>query len=316
MDDAPSTPSRRRLLAGCAAGLAAGCGALAGCVGAGGGGCSYGFELTMTPATDEDRLEETLVGPSRDRPDDWREIVSTVAERGEARYTTVHAPPVRDGDRIEHGGRYYRFAREAVATEAVEAHVLAAEYESGRDPPSGATVAAFEDLPEADRAALRELFSDLGGRLHEVEGFSVGGYPVVYPDEAESDSVLLAGGSTWVRYDGAAIEVRVEGTERVDRITYRFTAEELATDRESYLAYVRETFVVEPGDLSEDEREVLSRAVDAGEDGIQLCEPEGAERAVVERLDSISESETPRDRTWFVEYEDDVFLVELVEFET
>lgn len=313
--DAPST-SRRSLLGGCAAGLAAGCAALAGCVGIGGSGCSHGFDLTTTPATDEDLLEETLTGPSRDRPEDWRRIVSTAVERDEMRYAAIHAPPVRDGDRVEHGGRYYRIAREEVATEQVEAHVFGAEYETGRDPPQGATVVAFEDLPPVDRTAHRELFSDLGDRLDEVQSFSAGGYPVVYPDEAESDSVLVGEQATWILYDGAAVEVRFEGTERVERVTYRFTAEELAGDREAYLAYVRDRFVVELEGLSGGEREVFSRAIGAGEDGIKFCEPEGAERAVVERLEGIPESRTPGHGTWFVEYEGEVYLTELVEFET
>jgi hypothetical protein len=189
MDEPPSTPSgdstipRRTFLAACATG----CTALAGCVGAGGDGCGFGFELTMTPATDDDYLRETLTAPSRDRPGDWREIVSTAVEADEARYTTVHAPPVRDGDRIEFEGRYYRLSREAVAGESVEAYVLAAEYDSGREPPSGATVVPFEDLPEADRAALREVFSDFEGRSDDVGGFSIGGYHVIYPGDTEAD---------------------------------------------------------------------------------------------------------------------------------
>lgn len=314
--DVPAAPSRRSLLGSCAAGIAGGCAALAGCVGVGGGGCSRGFDLTVTPATDGGLLGETLVGPSRDRPEDWRKIVSTAVERGEVRYTAIHGPPVRDGDRVEHGGRYYRIAREEVASEEVEAHVFGAEYEAGRDPPSGATVVAFGDLPAVDRTAHRELFSDLGDRLDEVEAFSAGGYPVVYPDGAESDSVLVGEETTWIRYDGTAVEVRFEGTERVERVTYRFTAEELAGDRESYLAYVRERFVVELEGLSDGEREVFSRAIDAGEDGIRFCEPEDAERAVVERLEGIPESRTPRHRTWFLEYGGEVYLTELLEFET
>ena len=311
MDEVPSTLSRRSLLAG----VAGGCGALAGCAGTGGGDCSFGFELTMAPATEADFLEVTLRAPSRDRPDDWRAIVSGTVERGEARYTTVHAAPIRDGDRIEHEGGYYRFVREEVATQDAEAHLFRAEYEAGRDPPQGASVVRFEDLPEADRAALREVLPDLDERLAESQGFTVGGYPVVYPDEAGPDSVLLGEGSTWVRYDGEVIEITVEGTERVERVTYRYTAEELAADREAYLEYVRETFVVELGDLPEEERPVLARAVEAEEDGIQLCEPEGAERAVVDRLDGIAASKTPRDRTWFVEYEGEVYLTSLLEFQ-
>ncbi len=310
MDEVPSTLSRRSLLAS----VAASYGVLAGCAG-GGDDCSFGFELTMTPATEADFLEETLTGPSRDRPDDWRAIVSETVERGEARYTTVHAAPVRDGDRIEYEGGYYRFAREEVTTEEVEARVFRAEYESGRDPPTGASVVAFEDLPETDRAALRDVLPDLDRRLAESQGFTVGGYPVVYPDGAEPDSVLLGEGSTWVRYDGEVIEISVEGTERVERATYRYTATELAADREAYLQYVRETFVVELGDLPEEEREVLSRAIEAGEDGVQLCEPEGAQRAVVERLDGIAESKTPHDRTWFLEYDGEVYLTSLLEFQ-
>ena len=311
MADVPSTRSRRSLLAG----FAAVCGTLAGCAGTGGGDCSFGFELVMTPATEADFIEETLNGPSRDRPDDWRAIVSETVEGGETRYTTVHAPPVRDGDRIEYESGYYRFSREEVTTEEVEAHVFRVKYDRGEDPPSGATVSSFEDLPEADRTVLREMFPDLDRRLSESQGFTVGGYPVVYPDEAEPDSVLLGEGSTWVRYDGEVVEVSVEGTERVERVTYRYTAAELAADREAYLQYVRETFVVELGDLPEEEREVLARAVEAEEDGVQLCEPEGAERAVVERLDGIAASKTPRDRTWFLDYEGEVYLTSLLEFQ-
>ncbi|MFC6942005.1 hypothetical protein ACFQE8_18840 [Salinirubellus sp. GCM10025818] len=310
MTDAPSTLSRRSLLA---SGVT-GCALLAGCAGAGSSDCSFGFELAMTPATDEEFLEETLTDPSRDRPDAWREIVSAAVERDESRYTTVHAAPVRDGDRVEYEGGYYRIARGTADRVEVEAHVLSAEYDRERDPPSGATVVPFEDLPEPDRVALRSLLPNDERRLAEAEAFTISGRPVVYPDASESESVLLSGGSTWVRYDDGAVEVRVEGTERVERVTYRYTAEELADDREAYLAHVREAFVVDLGEVPESEREVFSRAIDAGEDGIQLCEPEGAERAVVDRLESIPESETPHYHTWFLDYEGEVYRTELVEF--
>lgn len=310
MTEVPSTLTRRSLLAGCTTG----CAALAGCVGVGSGGCDSGFFLSMVPATEEDFVEETLTEPSRDRPDAWREIVSTAVERGETRYTTIHSPPVRDGDRIEYEGGYYRFSREQRTTEGVEAHVFSAEYDADRDPPSGATVVPFEDFPEADRSALGELLGDPKLRFEGTQGFSIGGYPVVYPDGAEADSRLLGSDSTWVRYDGGAVEVRVEGTEEVERVTYRYTAEELAADREAYLAYVRETFVVGLGDVSEGEREVLSRTIDAGSEDVKFCAPEGAERAVIERFESIPEAKTPRHGTWFVEYEGEVYLTTLSEF--
>lgn len=306
----PSTLSRRSLLAG----GAAGCALLTGCVGAGSDGCGFGFELTMTPATDEDFLAETLAEPSHDRPSAWREIVSTAVERGETRYTTVYSAPVRDGDRLEHGGSYYRLSREQVATEDVEAHVFGAEYDRDEDPPSGATVVPFEDLPAADRSALDELLSGPERKGKEAQAFSIGGHPVVYPDDTAADSVLLESDSTWVRYDGAAVEVRVEGTEQVARTTYRYTAEELAPDREAYLASVRETLVVELDDVPEAQREVLSRAIEAGEDGVQLCEPEGAERAVVDRLEGLPEAKTPRYHTWFVDYDGEVYRTALLEF--
>lgn len=310
MTDAPSTLSRRSLLAG----GATGCALLAGCVGAGSSDRRFGFELTMTPATDEAFLETTLTGPSRDRPDAWREIVSTAVQRDEARYTTVHAPSVRAGDGVEYEGGYYRIARGSADGTEVEAHVLAAEYDRGRDPPSGATVVSFEDLPEPDRATLRSLLPNDERRLAAVEAFGIGGHPVVYPEDTEAESVLLGEGSVWVRYDGLAIEVRVEGTERVERVTYRYTAEELANDREAYLDHGRETFLVALGEVPESEREVFSRAVDTGEDGIRLCEPEGAERTVVDRLESIPEPGTPRCRTWFLDCEGEVSRTELVEF--
>ena len=310
MTDLPSTLTRRSLLAGCATG----CAVLAGCVGAGSDGCSFGFELTMTPATDANFLAETLTEPSRDRPDAWREVVSTAVERDEARYTTVHSPPLRDGDRVEYDGGYYRLSRRAVERSEVEAHVLAAEYDRERDPPSSTTVVPFEDLPDVDRSALGELLSDPERRLKEAQAFSMSGHPVVYPDESEADSVLLEEDSIWIRYDGAAVEVRVEGTEQVERTTYRYTTEELASDREAYLAYVREAFVVELGDVPETQREVLSRATEAGEAGTRLCEPDGAEQAVVDWLEALSESKTPRDHTWFVEYEGEVYTTSLLEF--
>lgn len=306
MDDVPSTLSRRRFLGSCAAG----CGALAGCITE---DCSFGFELTMTPATDEDVIEETLTELSHDCPGDWREIVSAAVVEGQTQYAAVHEPPLRDGNRVEYEGSYYRISREQVSTEEVEAYVFGAEYESGHGPPSGVSPVDFEDLPEADREAIRELLPNLDRRLVQ-RGFITKGYPIVYPEDAEEDSVLFDGETTWVRYEGAAIEVRISGPERVERVTYRFTVKELATDRETFLQYVRETFVVGLDDVPPSERRVLSQAIDAGDDGITLCEPEGAKRAVVDRLDTIPESKTPRDRTWFLDYEGEVYLTSLLEF--
>lgn len=300
---------RRRLLAGAASGftLLSGCSSLPFF----GGGCASGYSLDVTPLTDAELAATVTHQP---RPKDAavaKRLIETAAKNGDATYTTYHDAPLQPNIYVEHEGAYYRVERTVTTTQTLTAHTFAIEYNETKTPPGTATVIEFTDLPEADRAAFQSVYPDeKHKKIDEAHSFSIGGYPYVYPDDAES--LLIDAGTVWIRYEGRPYAVTVEGTQPVEKETFQYTLETIAADREAFVAFVRDRFVVAFDNLSTDEQAVFERAID---ESLSKCEPlSDGFRGLVDRLHAVPDDRRLSPNEWLVNYDGSTYEVVLERF--
>ncbi|WP_225317582.1 MULTISPECIES: hypothetical protein [Haloferax] len=263
----------------------------------------------MRPLTDSELAELATEEPRDEHADAASRIIVTAAREGETTYTTYHHPPLREGIYVEHEGSYYRVERTVTATRERTAREVRIEYDRETSPPFGATVIAFPGLPQSDQKAFLAAYpNEKVGGSDGVHGFTVGGYPHVYPDDAESR--LISSGTVWVRYDGAPYRVTVGETQSVEEETFRYTLDEVADDQPAFVAFVREQFVVSFDGLPDAEREVFEQALD---EEVTECEPlsEGFS-GLKERTYSVPDDERLSRRGVIVTYEGDTYEVGFV----
>lgn len=300
--------SRRTLLGGVAAGtsLLAGCAALP----TFGGGCGSGYYLDVTRLTDAELAETVTTEPRREHEPTASRLLDTAANEGEATYATYRGSPLQDDVYVEREGTYYHLTREVTATRDLEAREVRIEYDREESPPDDATVVEHSELPEADREAFLGVYPTTKTEQGEFpQAFTIRD-DHVYPEDP--DSQLVGAGTVWVRYEDRPFAVTVGETVTVEEETFRYTLEEVATDREAFVAFVREQFVVELDDLSEAEREVFERAI--GE-SVDECDPlsEGF-GGLVDRLEAVPDERRLGESTWLVTRAGDTYEVDLQEF--
>lgn len=300
-------PSRRGFLVGGVATVAS----LSGCAGLQslGNSCESGYSLEARELTDAELAEAVTTEPRGRYEEAATQLIDTAAREGEATHTSYHGPPLRAGIYVEHEGTYYRTEREVTETRTLTAHEIRFEYDEEEIPPGDATVVAFSDLPEADKTAFEGAYPSEKLGDDKPLGFSFG-YTHVYPDDA--DSRFIAEETLWVRYEGEPYRVTVKGTEQVEEQTYRYTLEEVAEDRASFVAFLRERYVVALDDLSDAERDVFEQAM--GESVTECAPlPEGFQ-GLVDRFESLPEERRLRYGTYLASYEGGTYAVELSQF--
>jgi len=271
------------------------------------------YPHTSAPCEESGGVELSLraYDPAADLPlrtdDPQRRLVAAAVADGAVEASTyADLPPIRDGTHVEHEGAYYRIG--ATGTDATElpARVLTLSWETGREPPAGATVVAFGDLPAADREALRfAVYGPPYGRESRRElpeqGLRRTDTPVPYPDGTDG-STLEPFETTWVRWDGRAYRVRPGTTTTMTRYTYRLSVAEVARDAAAFREHVAVEYLVELSDLPDGEREVLAAAA---EDGRYLgCPPLSDDlTALLERLTGENDLPPPDGGEWYVAFE-------------
>jgi len=301
------TSSRRSLLAGVAAGAAA----LAGCAALPfSDRCSAGYTLDVTRLTDSGMIDVVVDEPPEPHADTASDLLDAAVDGDAATYTTYREPPLEDASLVVHGGAYYRVERSIAGTRERTARMIEIEFDRAATPAPDATVVPLSDLPEADREAFRATYpaEKLAAAGHP-ESFSTGG-PHVYPDGA--DSQLVGSGELYVRYDNHTYRVSAGETRPVEEHTYRYTVTEVAADRDGFLAFVRERFVVPLDDLPKAEAAVFDRAT---EETVSECEPLSEGFAdLVHHLRSIPEERRTGYREWLVARNGRTYRVDLMEF--
>ncbi|MFC7227253.1 hypothetical protein N0B31_07550 [Salinirubellus salinus] len=306
-----SDHTRRALLGAAATGVSAGLTGCLGGIGPGfGGSCTSRYYLELRQLEDAGLREAALADAPPEREARWEELLETAAVEGEATLATIYGSPVRDGQLVAAGDAYHETGVTVTETASVEAHVLELEYEKGVDAPAGATVVDYEALPAVDRAAFDAMTRDSkDDRFVAAQSVSIGGFEYVYPDDAESDSRFVADSPVWVRYEGEVMEVRVTGTQRTERETFRVTLERVADTPEAFADYLRAEHVADLSGLSEAEREVVRQATESEYDE---CEPlSGGFQGVVDEFRALPERFRP-DGNLLVEFEGETYEADLV----
>ncbi|MFP4188158.1 MAG: hypothetical protein ACLFR5_01975 [Halobacteriales archaeon] len=236
--------TRRGLLRGAAGASVV---ALAGCV-------DPRAVLTLEEVDDAelaDRVAEDVEGT------DGEDAVRRAVENGT--YTTGGdssglEPPIEAGE-VVYEDVYYDLSVEATTVAEDRLYVLRVENVG-----SGSVndEVAYDELPEADRNALLEVFEEEDAT---DEGFEDGTeYP--YTEDEHADSVLVDG-ATVVR-DGLRYEVEAEQRRTIERQEFTYTADEIADSAEDFGGWARDKYGFTLDGLSDEERSVVEDAIDGG----------------------------------------------------
>lgn len=266
-----------------------------GCLGHGIGndGCTSGVYVDADPFDPVDAIENRL-------DDRERTVAGDAVENDGRRLVTYREVSFHEPTLVSHDGAYYRLTREIADAVGVPAFALDAEWEEGQTAPSGTEVVAFADLPGNDRQAFRlAMPREKGGQF--PQGFSVGEYPAPYPDGG--DGSVFIGATTWVEWEDRTVRVEVAGeqTGTTERVTYDYSAEQVADGPESFRSFVAEEYLLDLSDVPEAQLEILRSA---RTDEYEECLPASdALAALRERLDEAEKLPEPYRNEWYVAFE-------------
>jgi hypothetical protein len=255
--------------------------------------------LILNEATDEE-LADTAREVGSD--EEGSEIVGE-AVKGNGTYVgSGRVPPMRmEGSQpVLYDGRYYDVHMESEKVSEDAEYVLRVEY-VGDESVEGET--EYDALPEADRDALSELLPP-----EEPEGFE-DETGRLYTEDERDESVLVGDGTRTVVVEGARYAVETERGETVDRNEYVYEFEEVADSRDEYVSWMRDELTFVLSDLSDDERAVVSEAIDGGyyEGGAN----DAFESLVGRFRDHRAIRSDEWGGEWLVEYDDTVYLADL-----
>jgi len=209
-------------------------------------------------------------------------------------------PPVEAGP-VAYDGAYYDLSVESTTVAEDRLYILRVE-NLGEEAVDGEVT--YDELPEADRTALAEVFEDEGSAQ---EGFE-GGTEYPYAEGEYADSVLVDG-ATVVR-DGLRYEVEAERRRTIERQEFTYTAEEVAESAEEFGGWAREKYGFALEGLSDGEREVVEEAVDTG-GYYEGSVTEGFESLVRRFREHRAVTSGEFGGEWIVEYEGTTYLADV-----
>lgn len=232
-------------------------------------GCSRPprVDLELTPLR-KSRLGDRLVTAADELGPDARTAVARAHGKGEyVRTADGSRPLVADGRVVGYAGRVWTVRTTRVGVERRELETFDVVYTGRGD---NTTVAVDDDVRVVDYADLppadREMFDAVGPEALMAGGAAmgaVGGYD--YPDDADSVFVPEQEYDA-VEYEGGTFLVDYEGSRTVENARFRYELDPLAPDVATYVERRAEAvvFVLDAGDLTEEQRDVLDSAMDGG----------------------------------------------------
>ncbi|QGX94706.1 hypothetical protein EI982_07805 [Haloplanus rallus] len=262
--------------------------ATAGCSGFGfgfGTDCSRGASLRLRPVTDAEIAERASEPLDTFSPPERTAV--RAARRDESPTITAEGTPF-SGSGVEYvvvDGAYVAVETPVVATTERTGYRFTLDTDGATADGAERRIAAFDDLPAVDRAAL---YAGLGfPRTQEIERFdrarAVGlGGVLTYPDdEAEARSELVPDPAYDVlRIGGRAFRFGLEGRESVTVETRRIEVRELADGPEGFASVVLDRYGTDLDGLSPEQREIVETAID---DEYEECAPYSEAYAGVQR---------------------------------
>jgi hypothetical protein len=243
-----------------------------------------------------DRVAEEVEGT------DDEEVVRRAVENRS--YTTEGdesglEPPVEAGS-VLYEGAYYDLSVEARTVSEDRLYVLRVE-NVGSSSVDGEM--AYDELPEADRRALMEVFGDENAT---DEGFE-GGTEFPYGEGEYGASVLIDGAT--VVHEGLRYEVDAERRRGIERQEFTYTADEVAEDAEGFGAWARDEYSFTLDGLSDEERAIVDDALDGGY--YEGSATEGFESLVRRFREHEAVTKDEWGGEWVVEYEGTTYRAEM-----
>ena len=301
---------RRQVLGGVAAALSA---ALAGC---GGHGPSLEMRETSDSELPADAVRSVPSGTTTDR---LRPIVETI-ENGtnelhsyDPRPRMEPAEPVVEspvGPPIEYEGTYYALP----LTETIERTLTGVEVQVGAGEAASddaANAVEFGDLPPVDRETLDDKLPPAPeDRDAEPDDGSYARQLLYTSREAEESTLVSDPDYDAVVRDDRRYSIEVTDVAEREGYSYRYEADRVASADDEFLQWLRSEYRYELTGLSEEERDVVSEAIEeqryaGGETDdpfVSLCERFLSEPALA-REDGSGQ--------WFVRYDGSEYLAGL-----
>lgn len=116
----------------------------------------------------------------------------------------------------------------------------------------------------------------------------------------------------WVRWDGRVHDVTVHRRDAVTRRATEYVAEQVATDVAAFRSLITERYVVDLGDLTSGEREILEAAVGDGYEA-ETRSPDPVWHRLLSRL---SDRPLPAAHyEWYVVFDDQQYHLRLDSYE-
>jgi hypothetical protein len=229
--------------------------------------------------------------------------IVTDAIAGETPTREDTGPPFAAARPFEYEGAYYDVSSEVVERRPSTQYELRIDYDGVADP---ASVIAYAELPAADRRALDRLLppppdppTGWGFDADVASTYADDAESVLVP-EPEYDAVAV---------DGTNYSVAVGDARSIAVSVYSYDAERIADDAAELGRRLRERYLFALTDLSEDERAVVTEAID---EGYYPDTPSGGFQSLLERFRSHEPIRSTRDvGHWLVRYDDRVYWAQL-----
>ncbi|MFC5972066.1 hypothetical protein ACFPYI_12065 [Halomarina salina] len=272
--------------------------------------CVQGYTVSLSA------FAPTRQFPTTFRPSQQRLLERIIAEDGVA-LQTYGRPPLRDGQYAEHEAAYYHVEVDRLGTEEVPGRLAALSWENGQTAPAGETAIAYSNLPAVDQRALDLLIHgpEYSPKGLPTQRLSVSDAPAPYPDGID-DSTLVGAGTTWVEWDDRVYDITIsDEAESLTRRGYDYSVTQVATSEAEFQEFVADRYLIALDDLSSEERSVLDRAVDAGEDDhYEDCnEPSPGYTQLRQRMKNERGLPNPQSG-WYVTYEGERYLLDIGEW--
>lgn len=291
--------------------------AMAGCVSSGCRGIEIGFR-----SVDAAAIASQEASSPDDMPQMMAELAIRSAEGGEPTVETTRSGPLSWLTHLERAGEFYEITEKTIDEGAISGpgYVLSRDRETGDRSPDDAL--SFDDLPRHDQWRVNEA-ADFGIENLGQMRFSI---PFVagYLDAADQDASILAAGTDApsLEANGSIAELKRTGEDEDTARQYRYTAELVSEDVDSFSEYVLARRGAPSFDPSGDVRTLLDEATE--NDGhVTVCNPsedEGEDEEAAERrwnaakeLDTMLRSDVApaQERPKYVRYEGDWYEIDV-----
>lgn len=278
---------------------------LAGCTGAEGGLRMTAVDDSQLAANASQSFADTKLGGPEKR------LLRETLETGNASATAVDQPvfePLQERP-MQYHGRYYNLTWRPIQNQPGASVHIRVNYTDSADVPTERRV-AYEDLPAADRDALRPFLPTSEDRSLWKQGDWLERNATYTANELNRSVLVDPQQYDAVVYDGTVYPVESLTVDRRTVTTYRYRAVVVAEDRSAFADRVTERYAFRLQGLNESERMVVTEAINGSY--AATGENDSAFSAVATRFESHRAVERNAIYgEWVVRYRDTIYWATL-----